>query len=104
MQLEDRDLGCLWRWEADGGQHRFELRARPTRSEVLLRVPDADEVQRALAGRAVVPQLTEPGRTAPAHDHGVRPVVCLGLGADVAVDTRDEHDRHVAPPSASALD
>src|SRR5215475_7994275 len=62
VQLKDGDIGSLWRWEANRGQRVFEFPARPTRADPLLRLPQTDDVQRAVADRAVMAQLPGAGR------------------------------------------
>lgn len=57
MQVENRDIGGLWRRESNRNQHLFELITPPAASDVLRRVPDADDEKSAIPDCAVVPQL-----------------------------------------------
>ena len=57
VQLKDGDIGSLRGWEANRGQHVFELLASPPRADALLRLPHTDDVQGLVADRAVVAQF-----------------------------------------------
>ncbi len=100
VQLKDGDFGSLRCWKANRGQHVFELVASPARTDALLRLPHADDVQGAFADRAVVAQFPCARRAPAAHDQRMRPVVRLPQLVHIAVEAGNEHDSHSLPPNA----
>src|ERR1700722_13155435 len=72
------DVRGLGGRESGGDQAFFEPGALPACPDVFLRLPDTDDVQRVLAGRAVMPQFAELLGAAGRHDHCVRAVVGTG--------------------------
>ena len=101
MQLKDGDLGGLRRREASGRQHIFELLAGPSRTDALLRLPDADDVKGTFADRTVVAQFSHASRTSATHDQRMRSVIRLPQLVHIAVETRNQHDSQCRPSRRS---
>src|SRR6266566_5285354 len=100
VQLKDGDIGSLWGWEANRGQHVFKVLASPTRAAPLLRLPNPNDVQGSVADRAVMAQLPGASRAPAAHDQRMCAVVGLPQLIYVAVEAGNQHDSHSLPPNA----
>src|SRR5258706_8403360 len=98
MQVENRDIGCLWRRESNRNQHLFELITPPAASDVLRRIPDADDEKSAVPDCAVVPQLAKRRCPSPAHDQCVPAVVRLRQLVDVAIKPGNQYSSHSLTP------
>jgi len=98
VQFENGDLSTAWRWKADRGQQRLKLPARPTLPDLLLRLPDSNDVEAVLGDRAVVTQLAARNGSAPTHDQRVGSVVGLGQFVHVALEASNQHHSHTQPP------
>ena len=85
MEVENRDIGALWRRESIRNQHLFQLSARPATSELLRGFPDANYEKSAIPDCTVVPQLAELSCPSAAHDRRVCSVVRPRQLLDVAI-------------------
>src|SRR5260370_27344697 len=99
MQVENRDMGGLWRRESNRNQHIFEFIAPPALSDVLRRVPDANYEKSAIPDCAVVPELAERRRPTAAHDQRMSSVVGLHQLVDVAIKPCNQYGTHSLTPA-----
>ena len=96
MESENRDGSRVEGWEARVGKRLLELLAVESPSQVLLGLPDADDVQSPLVKGAMMPELA--GWPAALHDESMRIVVGPLQLLDVAIEACDQHDLHDASP------
>src|SRR5260370_10764169 len=99
MQIQNRDIGALWRRESNRKQHLFEFSAPPASSNLLCGFPDANYEKSAIPDCAVVPQLAERSCPSAAHDQRVSSVVRLRQLVDVAIKPGNQYGSHALTPS-----
>src|SRR3954453_14999233 len=95
VDVKDRHVSPVRRWEPNACERLLEVVAGPPAADVVLRLPNTDDVQGLLADGAVVPQLTAGNSTPPTHDQLVSPVVGGAQFVDVAVEAGDQHRNHL---------
>src|SRR5260370_12169528 len=99
MQIQNRDIGALWRRESNRKQHLFELIAPPASANLLRGFPDANYEKSAIPDCAVVPQLAERSCPSAPHDQRLSSVVPLPHPDHLPTHPANQQATPPLPPS-----